>query len=239
MQTLINKLRLEREKESLTASLCLAKMTESDLDQLAVDWMHPKEKDTLSRLNFPRRRASYVLGRYCAKMALQQQINSAKLDSIWIGEGVFHQPILYSDEINTCHQVSIAHTQDFGAALIFEERHPMGLDIEMNDVQHNSTIISQLTPFEKKFLEDHWKSTFNIHPYTWIWTVKEALGKVLKTGLTVPMSVYELNQIDREGVFIVSTYKNFPQYKALSFIWNEAVISIVLPRKTEMTFIST
>ena len=227
-------LRLDREEESLTASLCLVQMTLSDLEQLAAHCLHPKEKKKLELLTFPRRRASYLMGRYCAKKALQQQINFVKLDNIWIGEGVFHQPILHGNEINAM-QVSIAHTQDLGAALIFDERHPMSIDLEMNDNQHTPTITCQLTSSEKFLLYDQWYSTFNIQPYPWIWTVKEALGKVLKTGLTAPMSVYEVNKLGHEGVFIMSTYKNFPQYKALSFLWNEAIISIVLPRKTEMT----
>ena len=226
-------LHLNQEKEFLTASLCLIKIPLSELDQLSMDWMHPKEKERLELLTFPRRRASYVMGRYCAKRALQQQINISKLDKIWIGEGVFHQPVLYGNEIDTL-QVSIAHTQDLATALIFDERYPLAIDIEMNDNQHTPTIISQLTSSEKFFIDEQWDPTFNIHPFPWIWTVKEALGKVLKTGLTVPMPVYEVKEIGREGIFIMSTYKNFPQYKALSFLWNEAIISIVLPRKTEM-----
>jgi hypothetical protein len=51
------------------------------------------------------------------------------------------------------------------------------------------------------------------------------------------MSVYEIQKIGNEGDFIMSTYKNFPQYKALSFFWREAIVSVVLPRKTEMTFL--
>lgn len=167
---------LNHEEETFTASLCLAKMTFSELDQLAVDWMHPKEKERLRLLTFPRRRASYLIGRYCAKKALQQQINFVKLDKFWIGEGVFNQPILYGSEINTM-QVSIAHTQDLGTALIFDERHPMAIDIEMNDNQHITTITSQITSSEIFFLDHQWNSTCNILPYPWIWTVKEALGK--------------------------------------------------------------
>lgn len=229
-------LQLDREEESLTSSLCLAKMVLSELDQFDSDWIHPKEKETLKLLTFPRRRASYLLGRYCAKKALQQQINLVELDKIWIGQGVFHQPILFGDGIKTM-QVSIAHTEDMGTALIFDQRHPMGIDIEINDHQHDSIIASQLISSEKKKLDDPLFSTFNIQPYPWIWTVKEALGKVLKTGLTVPLSVYEVKKIGHERAFIMNTFTNFPQYKALSFLWNEAIISIALPRKTEMTLI--
>lgn len=229
-------LRLNREEESLTASLCLAKLALSQLEQSASSWIHPQESTMLERLTFPRRRTSYLMGRYCAKQAIQQIDNSLILNEIWIGEGIFHQPILYGNEINTM-QVSIAHTHDLGAALVFDERYPMGIDIELNNDHHASTIISELTSFEQDLLNNQWPVSSNIQPYPWIWTVKEALGKALKTGLTVPMSVYAIKEIGHEGDFIMSTYKNFSQYKALSFFWREVIVSVVLPRKTEMTLL--
>jgi len=229
-------LTLNREEESLIASLCLAKLALSQLEQSASSWIHPQESTMLERLTFPRRRASYLMGRYCAKQAIQQVDDSVLLNQIWIGEGIFHQPILYGDGTKSM-QVSIAHTDDVGAALIFDERHPMGIDIELNSDHHSSTIISELTSFEQGLLDNQWPVASKIQPYPWIWTVKEALGKVLKTGLTVPMSVYEIKEIGHEGDFIMSTYKNFPQYKALSFFWREAIVSVVLPRKTTMAFL--
>jgi phosphopantetheinyl transferase len=234
--TNIFSLNLNREEEYSTASLCLAKMPLSALAESVIDWIHPKEQATLERLTFQRRKASYLLGRYCAKQAIQQQYTALPLNHICIGEGVFHQPILYGSEINAI-QVSIAHTHDLGAALVFDERHPMGIDIELNNDNHTATIISELTSFEQCLLSNQWPFSSKIQPYPWIWTVKEALGKALKTGLTVPMPVYEIKEVVHEGDFIMSTYKNFPQYKSLSFLWNETIVSIVLPRKTAMNLI--
>jgi hypothetical protein len=69
---------------------------------------------------------------------------------------------------------------------------------------------------------------------TWLWTVKEALGKALKTGLTVPLGIYELQNVSGEGRFVVTTFRNFGQFKCLSFCWRGAVISVALPWKSEL-----
>lgn len=223
---------IREEEESLTAWLCLSKKTLLELEQSMFDWIHPEEKSTADRLTFPKRKISYLLGRYSAKRALAE-INPTSLKKIFVGEGVFNHPLLHGT-VSKELQISIAHTKEVGAALIFNEAQPMAIDIESNDGEHSSTIESQLTPIEKDFLKHQWSSTFGINPYPWIWTAKEALGKVLKTGLTTPMSLFLIKELEVEDSFIKATYENFPQYKVLSFLWNEIIVSIVLPKKTKM-----
>lgn len=226
-------LRLIREEEkTLSAWLCLSKKTLLELEQSMLDWIHPEEKTVTDRLTFPKRKISYLLGRYCAKQALAQ-IHPTALKKIFVGEGIFNHPLLHG-EVAKELQVSIAHTQEIGAALIFNEAQPMGIDIEPNDEQHSSTVESQLTLSEKDFLKHQWNSTFGINPYPWVWTAKEALGKVLKTGLTTPMSLFLIKELEIEDSFIKATYENFSQYKVLSFLWNEIIVSIVLPKKTKL-----
>jgi len=75
--------------------------------------LHPKEKEYFEALRFDRRKASYLMGRYCAKKALSYQLQGQKLNTILIKSGVFEQPIVYAPE-NKGVQVSIAHSGDPG-----------------------------------------------------------------------------------------------------------------------------
>ena len=62
---------------------------------------------------------SYLIGRYCAKQALNQQFHGTKMSDILISSGVLGQPIVHSLQLMT---VSIAHSQNLGIALAFERR---------------------------------------------------------------------------------------------------------------------
>jgi hypothetical protein len=74
-----------------------------------------------------------------------------------------------------------------------------------------------------------------------MWTIKEALSKVLKTGMMTPMEIYQVNAIDQVlyNGFCVSTFTYFSQYKALSFPWKNTLCSIILPKETNITAILT
>jgi 4'-phosphopantetheinyl transferase len=232
MLTDIYSFQLNRESHSSTVVLCLAQATLTELEASSPSWLHKKEQAVAKTLTG--QKESYLLGRYCAKKALQKLIPTAHQD-IWIGAGVFGQPIL-DGKINKTAQVAIAHNANLGAALIFDEAQPMGIDLERNIEDHSRIIKLELTSLEKKLLTTHWNLSYSIHPHPWIWTIKEALSKTLKTGLTVPLSLYEINEIGKEDNFIYASYKNFPQYKALSSLWNDAIITMVLPKKTNANF---
>jgi phosphopantetheinyl transferase (holo-ACP synthase) len=84
------------------------------------------------------------------------------------------------------------------------------------------------------------KGLINSFPYSYsamlivLWTAKEALSKVLKTGMMTPFYVYEINKITAKNKYVISDFKNFAQYKGISFNLGSYVCTIVYPKSTEI-----
>ena len=77
-----------------------------------------------------------------------------------------------------------------------------------------------------------------LHSYgallTLFWTAKEALSKVLKTGLLTPFTIYEIAQLEIKSGYIISCFKNFNQYYNISFQLDHYMCSITCPKKTNL-----
>src|SRR5437763_869645 len=99
--TLIVPFKLMREDGTFNATLCLSQMSLKQLLCKAKQdiFLHPKEKEYFDTLKFDRRKASYLLGRYCAKSALSN-LQQERMENILITTGVFGQPVIYSNKLN-------------------------------------------------------------------------------------------------------------------------------------------
>ena len=174
------------------------------------------------------RRHSYLLGRRAAKTALRQQMNLEQPEKIWVDVGVFGQPLVRAPA-HAGMGISISHSADYGGAIAFDMAQPMAIDIEPLRRRDDQALLSQFTPAEIDRLNH-----VSQHPVSplWLWTAKEALSKVMQTGLTVPLDLYEIGTIQQDGVFFVALFKKFLQYKTLSFRWRESMITIALPART-------
>lgn len=71
---------------------------------------------------------------------------------------------------------------------------------------------------------------------TLLWTAKEALSKVLRTGLMTPFEIFEISKIEINDNYTMCYYKNFTQYKAISFTVYKYMCSMVYPLKTRIKF---
>jgi 4'-phosphopantetheinyl transferase len=69
---------------------------------------------------------------------------------------------------------------------------------------------------------------------TLTWTIKEALSKVLRTGLMTPFEIFCLQSIQFENNKWVSQFKNFAQYQAISFQLGKFICSIVCPKRSQI-----
>ncbi|HEY8464333.1 MAG TPA: 4'-phosphopantetheinyl transferase superfamily protein [Bacillota bacterium] len=227
----IEKLELIRPNESFQAGLCLCWLTKFNQYEEIVANLDPKEQQYYETLKFEKRIKSYLTGRLAAKKAIAALTGNNNLAKIAIQRGIFTQPIA------TCEgqpniQVSISHCEDFGAAIAFPEAHPMGIDLEKIAIKQNQVIEREVTEAEINLIK-----TFPV-PYekmlTLLWTAKEALSKVLKTGLMTPFQIYEIAKIDLHPNYLLCTYKNFAQYKAMSFFLGKYSCSLTYPMKTEL-----
>lgn len=226
----VDEMLLKRSDQNYKATICLC-YSSSPADYYKMEeCLHWQEYQHYHALKYEKRKKSYLLGRYSAKKAFSYYVNEASLGNIFIQSGVFSQPVAVY-EYGRNIQVSIAHCQDFGAAIAFPEAHPMGIDIEMIDRGKVDVLAEQMTNSEKKLIKSHHSHDAML---TFLWTVKEGLSKVLRTGLTAPLYIYEIEKIETECNCIFSYFKNFGQYKAISFALGNYICSIVYPLHTEI-----
>lgn len=197
----------------------------------AASCLHPRELDYYNALRFERRKGSYLIGRYSAKKAISALSGGKKIRDIFIQPGIFNQPVAtVPTEKNI--QVSISHCDNFGAALAFSEAYPMGVDIERTHAENADVLAGHMTGAEKE------KINACCAAYeaglTLAWTAKEALSKVLKTGLTAPFEIFEISKIENHGNYINCYFKNFGQYKVVSFDFYSMICSIAYPFRMEL-----
>lgn len=214
------------EKDNLVQSeLCLVRASLEELKRNAVSFLHRKELDYFNTLTFERRQLSYLLGRFAAKHAVTQYKKEISPTDILIEYGVFQYPLVQLPDKDKI-QVSYSHSEESSIALAFPESFPLGIDLEAIDESRNDTIESQLTADEISLVEklnDHDRS----RSLTLIWTIKEALSKVLRTGMMTPFEIYSILNIKFENNQWLSEFKNFGQYQAISFQLGKFMCSIV------------
>ncbi|MFW5700713.1 MAG: 4'-phosphopantetheinyl transferase family protein [Cyclobacteriaceae bacterium] len=194
---------------------------DDEFNEQMQSFLSAEEIDSYNLLAEAKKNA-FVSGRYIAKHCLQHTLPDYHLNEFKITNGIFGQPWL-ENEANL--HLSISHTNCASACIVFPREHPMGLDLQKIDTRARDAIKSQLTSTELEIADIE---NYYIH----LWTCKEALSKILQTGLMVPMSVLEIEKIDFCNGFLMSYYKNFSQYKAISFQWQHYICSIVLPANT-------
>ncbi len=228
----IDEISLIRSEGLFKAVLCCCYFSSKfDYDSI-IEHLNAHERSYFDTLQYEKRIRSFLIGRFTAKQAVAALTGENRVASITIQSGVFTQPIVVPNNRNI--QVSITHCDNFGAALAFPDVHPMGIDIERISLHKQNVLEQQLTATEIKKIKSLTISyDFGL---TLLWTVKEALSKVLKTGLMTPFEVYEISEIELHDNYITCKYKNFAQYRAMSFYTGNYVCSIVMPHKTQLMF---
>jgi 4'-phosphopantetheinyl transferase EntD len=214
-----------------TATFCISRCSPERVESARQQFLAESEEAIWRSFHFQRRQRSYLLGRYCAKEAVAVQASISELKGFEIGSGVFQQPIVRG--LGTAGiQVSISHSETWGAALAFDEAHPMGLDMEQVHPERSDTIRTQLTPCE---IEVVTASPLRVDAaLTLVWSVKEALSKTLKTGLTTPLQVFEVANCSWEAGALSCEFPSFGQYRAVGLLVAEFAIGLVFPRRSQL-----
>jgi len=194
-----------------------------------VSCLSEPELEDFNTISYEKRRRDFLAGRFIAKQVLSAYLQEKDLTKIIIKNGIFNQPLLEYPTANP-PRFSLSHTHTHSVCLAFPQAHPMGIDMETIRYDSVESIASELTEREKCLDVCLRENTGEF--YLQLWTIKEALSKVLQTGLTVPLEIYEVAEMRRFGKYYESIFKNFMQYKAFSFKWKGNICSIVLPQKT-------
>jgi 4'-phosphopantetheinyl transferase len=154
------------------------------------------------------------------------------LTKIGIASGIFNQPLIkYAAE--DIPEITITHSNGTAVAIACQAGHIMGIDIEKLSPDKTDALKSQLTENEINIAKEsglNSATTFNQ-----IWTIKEALSKALKCGLTTPFKLLEISKPELKTPGKITCYfKNFGQYKGYSWAINDYAFSIVLPKKSSL-----
>lgn len=213
----------------LSGSFCITFAPLVALQVEAPNFLHRTELECLRRFSFAKRQHSYLLGRYAAKQAIRQYNSEISPTSVLIKNGILEHPVAYYPSYEK-FQLTLAHSEPFGAALVFPEEYPMGIDIEVIG-PHTSSILTQLTPQERQWIEQDTRFSPAILS-SLFWTVKEALSKTIRTGIMTPFPVYAIKKASYQTDQWVSEFENFEQYKATSFLLDKYILSMVYPKQT-------
>ncbi len=192
--------------------------------------LHDSEKERLALMKSPLRQATYATSRYAAKQALTALIPIEHLTDIHIDNGIFGHPISRHPHIHNT-TLSISHKQDRTIAIAFPESHPMGIDIEPIQPDKTRVITSRFTPHEHQ-LQDH--TTLDAATFaTLIWTAKESLSKIIKTGLMIHTDLLEIATITIDSpTTLTMTYTHFFQYKSHATLDPGWVTTLCLPKNS-------
>lgn len=195
-----------------------------------VKFLSDDEYNFFTRIKNHTAKNSYLCGRYVAKNALLDLTKTYDPKTFSIGNGIFGQPVVSVAQFSNL-QVSISHSSKYFAALAFFEECPMAIDVEEMNSERNSSAITQMTNYE---IYEIIPKIDIINPALLLWTAKEALSKVLRTGLHVDFKVFEVDRIYYQNGNFVGNFKNFSQYKFTSYSNQNLILTTVIPEKTDL-----
>lgn len=200
-------------------------------------FLNPEESVKAQEYIFKKRRLSFLLGRYAAKEAICELVGVNDRTSVEIKKGVFEQPIvMYEGKEQVA--VGIAHTDSHAVAVSYMIDHPLGIDLEVIDANNADVVIDQFTKSEENLFKAVFSDDEKSIGAVLFWTVKEAMAKCIKTGLMTPLEVFELDSIQRTSSGYISTFTNFGQYKALSYLVDKTMLTIVIPKNSYVEYTS-
>ncbi len=225
-------LNLQRKEAAFQAGLCLSGVNGKTLSQSDSHFLHTRERERWRSFKHSKRANDYLCGRYCTKRAVAVLNPDQSANQIMVDSGVFHQPLLVCPA-DPLLRASLSHAPEVTAAVVFPAAHPMAVDVESIDPGNAQELKSQLTDSESAMLAN--LTVFSeLEVITAMWTIKEALSKVLGSGLTAPLELYEVSDIEAQSGLLTAQFRYFLQYKALCFRWGHSMCSLVLPARSRL-----
>ena len=245
------RLTFECEKECF--EVCIVYLQSINLTSLQLEILASQlPREELSRLSdkavFSRRR-DYILGRHAARMAIHAALGTQllnyvdNLSAVLILPGVFTQPVLSTEGSASRLGVSISHHDGCAVAITFDRRHPMALDLEPIALEQQ-VIFEELTDFrERESIKTELSSFSEIERLCLLWTCKEALGKVMGCGLTVPPEFLTVASANPSLSIALpegrvptwqGTYRNCPQFTWYAWKLSNSWLTFVAPAQSHL-----
>lgn len=211
--------------------LNLTYMTGNESHQL-IPFLTSEEQDYLKFIKSDKRLKSYLYGRYSLKKAVSQYSKEVQFKNINIKNGIFGQPVIEL-EASRSPGGSLSHCETCAASLVYDETLIMGIDIEEVNRNVKKVLENNITAHEASLIKN--QAMQEALAFVILWTAKEALAKCLKTGLTVPLELYEVEKIENRDKYFKLTFTHFMQYSAFTFVFDTYVCSITYPKLIELS----
>ncbi|MCC5025194.1 MAG: 4'-phosphopantetheinyl transferase superfamily protein [Candidatus Synoicihabitans palmerolidicus] len=198
-------------------------------------FLHPVEVERWKSAGVPRRQDEFLRGRYAAKLALGAWKPEVPAKAWHVAAGVFGQPVVRDGNDGNGNAgnplVSITHSGAWAAALAVDEGHPMAVDLECDDPAHAEILRREISTEEWSALARAGVPAERCPTVSW--AIREALAKVLRTGLMAPRSFYEIAEVEsipgEPGVR--GSYRHFAQYGVQAYWLREFALAVALPQK--------
>lgn len=213
--------------EPLRASLALAAAPLDWLDANAQEFLHPDEAALVTDRLHARRRHGLLVGRYAAKQALSRLHPEIDPRAFAVRPGVLEQPVVFGEGVRNLG-ISLSHAGPVALAVAFPEGCPMGIDVERVRVDAVPLLVSQSPQAEQRLAArlDGPEPERQMR----LWCLKEALSKALRCGLTVPLEVLAVANVEPDPVGLQVSFANFAQYRGLSVVAGDLAAALVLPK---------
>lgn len=221
------KLLFKRDNHRFSVGCGIINIEDIDADNTSI--LHYNENLVFNSYQHVARQKSFKAGRYASKKAIEVLFPGICHSTVEITKGVFDFPIVKSPLINNL-QVSLSHSNNICVALAFPEEHPIGIDVDEVQIDSYDIILQHLTEREADILKQDVNRRNELTMV--MWTMKEALSKVLRTGLMIDLKILELDQFSETEDFFFAYYINFHQYKVYAKKFRHIIFSVAMPRNS-------
>ncbi len=212
-----------RQKKAYEISLGIGLIKEREMSD---DFLTSTERGQLKDYS-GQRISEFMNSRYLIKdIVIKKELGVSKKD-IEITNGVFGQPILTIKNTLINYGISISHKPNLIGCVIYDQKHPIGIDIEELSIDKASVLHHQMSNEEKKKYTKKFDSIC-------LWTAKEALSKVLNCGMAVSFKLFEISEFARNKDKFMGCFLHFPLYRFESFKKSGHIITLVFPSMSNL-----
>lgn len=184
-------------------------------DQSDFEILSPNELEIYSKFTSAKRKRGFVAGRAACKKAFFK-LTEGKTDCfekfpfVSVLNSETGAPFIENSDLF----VSISHSHEAAIASVCQ--HTVGVDIERIDPKRIPALKRMSAEYPEKDAQE----------LTVLWTLKESLGKALRTGVVEEFSHYEIKNFrSKDGIYYCE-FKNFP-FSGVSIANDKYAISLV------------
>jgi phosphopantetheinyl transferase len=185
------------------------------------------ESQALRARMSPVRFESYRLGRSAAHRALAHWLPPSVHLRTEVLRGPLGQPLAAVGDADVA-EVSISHCPGLAAAVASERGRPVAVDVEPRSRATARSARRAATSSDWKVAQEAGlpEETAALA----LWTVREAVGKTLRTGLVVASHVLDVASIEATGPDTYEVrFRNLPSMKGVTKVLDDAVVSLATP----------